>query len=417
MIQISDLSFAYGKTPVLQGVNLSVRQGEILSMIGPNGCGKSTLLKLLRGQLTPQRGVVLWQGKAVANLKRRTLAQLAAVVPQSAPIYFPYPVRELVLMGRYARQSSWWGPTGVDYQAVERALAVTDTLLLADRPVTDLSGGEVQRVLLARALAQETPVLLLDEASSHLDLDHRLEMADLLVRLNRDHGTTVVQISHDLDLAAETSHRILLMNRCGSAVALGTPSEVLTPEHIRQVFRVEVQTEINPYSGAPRVYATRHPSNWDAPPRIHVICGGGSGGELLRRLHVAGCRLTVGPLNRGDSDQELARALNLEIALEQSFCPISPPVLQAANALCAQADALVIAPTVWGPGNLACLDLARAALQRSQPVLLIDPQPEWDFTDGQAWAALQSIMASGGKPLATVAAVLDLLKTAAATTR
>jgi len=410
MIRVDGLSFAYGKTQVLSAIDLTVKRGEILAIVGPNGCGKSTLLKLLRGQLKPDRGQIRWQGKDLASYQRRTLAKLAAVVPQSAPIHFPFPVRELVLMGRYARQTGWWGADVGDVQAVERALAVTDTLQLADRPVTDLSGGEVQRVLLARALAQETPMLLLDEATSHLDLDHRLELADLLVRLNRDQGTTIVQISHDLDLAAETSHRILLLNSCGQAVALGPPAEVFTREHIRRVFRVDVQIETNPYSGAPRIYSTGHLSNWLEPPRVHVICGGGSGGDLLRRLHVAGCQLSVGPLNRGDTDQELARALDLELVLEQPFCPISAAALDAASVLSRAADALIITPTFWGPGNLTCLELAFTALQRRQPVLLIDPRPNRDFSGGPAWSTLQNIIDRGGVVVDDVEAALECLK-------
>jgi len=410
MIQVDGLSFAYGKTQVLSAIDLTINRGEILGIVGPNGCGKSTLLKLLRGQLKPDRGRIRWQGKDLATYQRRALAKLAAVVPQSAPLHFPFPVRELVLMGRYAHQTGWWGANAGDFQAVERALAVTDTLHLADRPVTDLSGGEVQRVLLARALAQETPVLLLDEATSHLDLDHRLELADLLVRLNRDQKTTIVQISHDLDLAAETSQRILLLNSCGQSVALGPPGEVFTRENIRRVFRVDVQIETNPYSGAPRIYSTGHLSNWLEPPRVHVICGGGSGGELLRRLHVAGCQLSVGPLNRGDTDQELARALDLELVLEQPFRPISAAVLDAASALSQAADALIITPTFWGPGNLASLELAFAALQRRQPVLLIDPRPERDFSGGPAWSTLQEIIDRGGVVVADVEAALERLK-------
>jgi cobalamin transport system ATP-binding protein len=410
MIQVERLSFAYGKTQVLHDINLTVKRGEILSIVGPNGCGKSTLLKLMRGQLPPGQGRIIWQGRDITTLNRRALARMAAVVPQSTPVHFPFPVRELVMMGRYARQAGWWGASATDHQAVERALAVTDTLHLAERPVTQLSGGEHQRVLLARALAQETPLLLLDEATSHLDLDHRLEMADLLVRLNREQGTTVVQISHDLDLAAEISQRVLLMNRCGEVMALGQPHEVFTSDHIRQVFRVEVQIETNPYSGAPRLYSTRSISNWQAPPRIHVICGGGSGGELLRRLHVAGCQLSVGPLNRGDTDLELALALNLEATQEQPFCSISVEALDESSILCRAADVLIIAPTFWGPGNLTCLDLARDALDRQQPVLLIDPHPDRDFSGGPAWSTLQTIIARGGVTVTDVEAVLERLK-------
>jgi iron complex transport system ATP-binding protein len=254
MIRVEKLWFSYGSEPVLQGIDLQVRRGEILSILGPNGCGKSTLLRLMRGLLTPANGRVLWDGRSANHISRREMARLAAVVPQSTLVPFPYSVREMAAMARFAHRSGFDGHSAADRKAVDRALTMTDTLHLAQRPVTGLSGGEVQRVVLARALAQETPALLLDEATSHLDLDHRLGFAELLVRLNREHETTVIQVSHDLDLAAEISHRILLLSGDGKAAALGPPVEVLTPSTLRRVFGVEVKVEANPYTGAPRVF-------------------------------------------------------------------------------------------------------------------------------------------------------------------
>jgi iron complex transport system ATP-binding protein len=410
MIEVKNLHFSYGQEPVLQGVDLRVRQGEILAILGPNGCGKSTLLRLLRGALIPRAGRVWWQGRDACRLSRKAMAQLAAVVPQSSAAPFPFPVQEMVAMGRFARRHGFGGATLADRKAVERALAVTDTLHLARRRVTDLSGGELQRVLLARALAQETPVLLLDEATSHLDLDHRLEIAELLMRLNREQGTTVVQISHDLDLAAATSGRILLLGADGSPAALGTPHEVFTPANLRRVFRVEVRVEINPYTGAPRAYPLGPGKvGQRKPPRVHLVCGGGSGGELLRRLHLAGGAISVGPLNRGDSDQVLAAVLELETVLEEPFCPISAATFETALSYAPQAEVLVVAPTFWGPGNLACLELVRQALDRKIPVVLVDPQAARDFTGGRAWAMLQQIMAAGGYSVPDAEAVLEFL--------
>ncbi|TYO97703.1 iron complex transport system ATP-binding protein [Geothermobacter ehrlichii] len=411
MIRVERLHFAYGRQPVLRGLDLEVGPGEILAVLGPNGCGKSTLLRLLRGVLEPAAGRVLWQGREACRLGRRAMARLAAVVPQSPQVPFPYPVRELVAMGRFARRAGFFGATQADRRAVEKAMALTDTLQLAERQVTDLSGGELQRVLLARALAQQSPVLLLDEATSQLDLDHRLEIAELLVRLNREQGTTVIQVSHDLDLAAETSHRILLLAGDGMPVALGTPVEVFTSANLRRAFRVEVKVERNPYTGAPRAYPVgRGRGDGGGLPRVHLLCGGGSGGELLRRLHLAGAEISVGPLNRGDSDQELAAAIGLETVLVESFCPVSEPALQAAGELCRRAGALVVAPTVWGPGNLAVLEIARQAVERRIPVLLVDPRADRDYTGGRAWERLHAILRSGGQVVPDAEAVLQALR-------
>ncbi|MDW7712610.1 MAG: ABC transporter ATP-binding protein [Deferrisomatales bacterium] len=399
MIRVEGLAFGYGAEPVLGGIDLEVREGEILGVIGPNGCGKSTLLRLLRGLLRPNAGSVRWGGREAHRISRREIARRVAVVAQAAPAPFAYRVREVVAMGGYARGAA---------VAVDRVLALTDILHLADRPVTALSGGELQRVFTARALAQSTPALFLDEATSHLDLDHRWEIADLVVRRNREQGTTVVQVSHDLDLAAETSHRLLVLSERGTVVALGPPARVLIPSILRQVFRVEVRIEANPYTGAPRVLPVRRPRRWRGPaPRVHVICGGGSGGELLRKLHTAGCRVTVGPLNRGDSDEALARALGVEVVGEEPFCPISPRALAEADALCRQAQALVVAPTAWGPGNVGCLELVRASMAAAARVYLIDPRAERDFTGGRAWSDLQALRDRGARTVADVQEVLE----------
>jgi len=257
MIKVDQLQFSYRSHRVFDAVNLEVRSGEIISLLGPNGCGKSTFLKLLRGVLRPDSGSVSWQGKPVGSIMRREMARQAAVVAQSNTAYFAYTVRELVSMGRFPHRSLLAELSSADRLKVKEALVMADVEHLAERPATDLSGGELQRVMLARALAQDTPVLLLDEATSHLDLVHRLDITDVLVRLNLEHGTTIIQVSHDIDLAAEISHRLLLFSAEGKIAALGTPAQVCTPENIKAVFGVDVEVEISPQTGAPRIHPLR----------------------------------------------------------------------------------------------------------------------------------------------------------------
>ncbi len=265
MILARELHFSYAAGPVFQGLDLEVNAGEILSLVGPNGCGKSTLLKLLRGALKPSAGNVFWHGKPVGSFSRRAMAKKAAVVAQSNEVYFAYTVRELVAMGRFPHRPLFADLTPTDRDKVQEVLSITDVAHLSERPATDLSGGELQRVMLARALAQETPVLLLDEATSHLDLIHCLDITDLLVRLNREQGTTIIQVSHDLNLAAETSHRILLFSASGGVAALGPPQEVFSAENIRSVFGVDVEIGFSPESGAPRIFPLR-------PSRVSAGC-------------------------------------------------------------------------------------------------------------------------------------------------
>ncbi|PLX86172.1 MAG: cobalamin/Fe(3+)-siderophore ABC transporter ATP-binding protein [Desulfuromonas sp.] len=257
MIRAEGLSFSYPAGEVFCQLNLEISAGEVLALVGPNGCGKSTFLKLLRGVLKPSAGQVFWEGRPVSSLSRREMAQRVAVVAQSHEIFFAYTVRELVAMGRYPHCSLWGGLSRADHERIEQVLEMTDIVHLATRPATDLSGGELQRVMLARALVQQTDVLLLDEATSHLDLIHRLTMSDLLQKLNREQGTTIVQVLHDLDLAAQTSHRVLMFSATGAVAAIGAPGEVLTADNIRSVFGVEVEVGVSPVSGVARIFPIR----------------------------------------------------------------------------------------------------------------------------------------------------------------
>lgn len=254
LLEIRGLGFAYGGRAVLHDLDLDVREGETLGILGPNGCGKSTLLALMRGALAPTRGEVRLFGRAAHRMARTEVARRVAVVPQFVSPTFGFTVREFVSMARYCRLALLGGMRAADRGAVDRALVLTDTLALEGRPIDELSGGELQRVALARAVAQEAPVLLLDEVTSHLDLDHTVEVASLLLRLHREEGTTVIQVSHDLSLAAQTCRRLLLLDRSGGVAALGAPAEVLTEANLSRVYRSRLAIERESPAGPPRVF-------------------------------------------------------------------------------------------------------------------------------------------------------------------
>ena len=412
MIRVSDLHFAFSGRTLFSGLDFNVEQGEVLSLIGPNGCGKSTLLRLLRGTLKATRGTIHWQGREISRIPARSMARRVAVVPQSALPEFPYSIRELVTMGRFPHARGFWGiPERADRQAVEQALALTDLLDLAEQPVTQLSGGELQRTLLARALAQDTEVLFLDEATSHLDIDHRLELTELLTRLNREQGLTIVQISHDLDLAANVSRRILMLTASGRIAALGPPREVMTAASLQQVFRVDVRVATNPLTGAPQILPLLNTSGQRFDDiRVHLICGGGSGRTLLRRLHLGGARITTGPLNRGDSDELLARALDIPITTAAPFSPFAPDLVERTRQALDSARVLIVTTRWWGPGNLACLDLAETALTAGKPVYLSELVAENDLTEGQATRRIADLKHRGAIALTGEDLLLDALQ-------
>jgi iron complex transport system ATP-binding protein len=256
ILEAEEIRGGYDGHEVLRGLSLQLKHGDFVGIVGPNGSGKSTLIKALTGLLLLQGGEVRLGGRPLRAYAPRDLARVLAVVPQMIAPSFAFTVREVVEMGRYPHLARFAAPGGDDHRVVEEAMALTDVTHLQHRPVDQLSGGELQRVTIARALAQQPQVMLLDEPTAHLDLGHQMQVLQLLERLNREQSLTVLCISHDLNLAAEYCHRLLLMS-VGRIYAEGSPTEVLTVEHLRAVYGALVHVEANPYSGQPMVLLNR----------------------------------------------------------------------------------------------------------------------------------------------------------------
>jgi iron complex transport system ATP-binding protein len=223
-------------------VSFELAEGEILGVVGPNSAGKTTLLRLLTRVHAPARGEIRLRGTPLARIPRRALAREVAVVPQEEALAFPVSVEELALMGRFPRAAGRLFESAEDVARAREALALAGVLALRDQPVDTLAGGERQRALLARALAQEPRVLLLDEPTSHLDLRHQREIVELLRRLNRERGLSIVFVSHDLNLAAALADRLLVLAG-GRVACLGRPVEVLTEAVLEAVYGCPVWVE------------------------------------------------------------------------------------------------------------------------------------------------------------------------------
>jgi len=252
-LTVETVSFQYDPgSLILRDVSLAVHSGEILSIVGPNGAGKSTLLRLLDRILLPLHGRILLGDRLLSRYTRAELARQIAFVPQDGGVTFPFTVFEIVLMGRSPHIRGAAFENEKDRERALEMMRLTDILHLRDQPITTLSGGERQRAWIARALAQEPAILLLDEPNAHLDIAHQLEVVHILRERNRTAGLTVVAVSHDLNLAAAFSDRIAMLQR-GELSALGTPTEVLTEERIRSVFGTTVMVDTHPEGGAPRV--------------------------------------------------------------------------------------------------------------------------------------------------------------------
>ena len=415
-LAIERVSVLYGEHPAVQDVSLTVSPGEVVALAGPNGSGKSTLLRAAAGLLPPSEGrVLLGDGTVVQDLSARGLAQRLAWMPQEEPPGDNVPLLEYVLYGRYARLPSWAGPSPSDHRAAAAALAEVDLADLTTRGVRELSGGERQRARLARTLAQETSVVLLDEPTAHLDIGHQLDALARIQRVAKATGRAVVLALHDLNLAARFADRIGVLSH-GRLVAVGEPETVLSPELLERVWGVVAELRRDPHSGVPyllpRLPLASHPSPTTSMPgpRVHLLAGGGSGASLLRRLVEAGFDVTAGVLPLFDTDATLAAELGVPSAVELPFAPIGPEARDRLRRLIAEAQAVVVAPFPVGPTNLANLEALVEAPARPPVLLLAQPAgTRWDYVDGRAEDLRRRLVDEGAASVGDVDAALRWL--------
>ncbi|MHB9145527.1 MAG: heme ABC transporter ATP-binding protein [Symbiobacteriia bacterium] len=386
--------------PVLQGVSLSFPPGSFCGIVGPNGSGKSTLLKALTGVLPPLQGEVTSGDQPLSRLGPAAVARRLAVVAQDQPADFDFSVLDVVLMGRFAHlgRLQWEGPQ--DEALAREALALVHAGHLADRDHRALSGGERQRVALARALCQQPEVLLLDEPTSHLDLGHQGEVFNLLESLS-ERGLTVITVLHDLNLAARYCKRLIVM-KAGRVVADGPTGKVLTADLVREVYGSEAVVTPHPLDGGPQViplFRRPLPAGGPTGPRVHVVGGGGAAAALLEGLTRAGARVSLGPVNRGDTDWSVARLNRLPLVELPPFTPVTDGAAREHRLQLAEADLIVVAGLYIGPGNLDSLRAVREAQAAGRPVLLVEPTPvkTRDVTGGIA-SRLREELVAGGAP-------------------
>jgi len=252
ILTLSKVGFRYSASWAVRGVDLEVFSGEMLGILGPNGSGKTTLLKIMDGMLLPHEGDVLVGGKSIGTLKRGDIAKVVAMVAQENFFRFAFSVLEVVLMGRFPHLRRLQFERDKDLEIALNALKATHALELAERSIHELSGGEKQRVLMARALAQEPAVILLDEPTSFLDLKYKKEIFDLIANLTREKRLGVVIVSHDMDLVSQYCHRLVMLKN-GSVHLTGTPEEVIHAQSIQEVYECAVVIDKNPLTGKPRV--------------------------------------------------------------------------------------------------------------------------------------------------------------------
>ena len=267
MLEIKNLTCGYDSKLVLRDINFKIGAGELVGIIGPNGSGKTTLLRAITRVLKPKKGVILFEEKNIWQMGFKELAKKIAVVSQNFEIAFMN-VEEFVLLGRIPYFNKFqFLEAKKDFEIAKRCMILTDTLKLKDRLMGQVSGGERQLALIARALVQEPKLLLLDEPTTHLDITHQVGILDLIKRLNREFGLTVVMVLHDLNLASEYCHQLVLVNE-GRIHKVGRPEEVLNYKTIEEVYKTVVVVEKNPISSKPYVLVVSEEERHKAGGRI-----------------------------------------------------------------------------------------------------------------------------------------------------
>ncbi len=251
-ISINALSYSYGDDCVLSDISFDIEKSSFSAVIGPNGSGKSTLMKILAGILRYKKGKILLSGKSLKKYSGKKLARHAAYVPQIASTEFPFTVNELVLLGRSPHQGMLGMNSKKDHMIADQAMEFTDIMALSQKSINRISGGERQRVFIARAICQQPEILLLDEPASALDLAHQIRLMDLLERLKKETDITIVMVSHDINLAAMYSDAMVLIKN-GKIVRTGTASDVIQPVVLNEIFGCPFIVDINPMGNCPRI--------------------------------------------------------------------------------------------------------------------------------------------------------------------
>ncbi|SEV90060.1 heme ABC transporter ATP-binding protein [Halobacterium jilantaiense] len=394
-LDVSGVDVSLAGTRILDDVSTTVPDGRLVGVVGPNGAGKSTLLRAMNGVVDPDAGTVLVDGEAVHDLSSKAASRRIATVPQDTHVSFDFTVRQTVEMGRHPHQPRFGSDSDPD--AVDRAMERAEVAQFADRDVTSLSGGEKQRVLLARALAQDAPILLLDEPTASLDVNHQVRTLELVRGLADSDDRAVVAAIHDLDLAARYCDELVLVAD-GEVLDSGLPRDVLTPEAIRSAFDARVAVGTDPATGSPTVTPLPD-ADADLDARVHVLGGGDTATPLVRELVDAGAAVSVGPVVAGDTDHETAERFGLDCVTVDPFGPPGDEADARAREHVAAADAVVVAADAadWG-ANASLRSAAERAVVVGETALGDAGTASTRVATGDVADAVAALDDAGGRP-------------------
>ena len=353
LFSIRDLSVGYDKKLVVEGVDLDVRAGDVVALIGPNGSGKSTILKTITRHLAPMGGQVALDGRDIATWKAPEFARNLAVMLTSRPQTELLTCRDVVEAGRHPYTGRMGVLTADDKARVDEALKIAHAINLAERDFMRVSDGQRQRVMLARAIAQDPRVLVLDEPTSYLDIRYQIDLLRILRHLAKARGVAVIMSIHELELAQKSADKVIGV-KDGRVFCAGAPEDIFTREVIGELYGIE-------HGAFNERFGSVEMGRPHGEARTFVIAGGGTGTTVFRQLVRQGEAFYAGVLHEGDVDCELARDLAANVVVERAFEPIGDEALARAKKLLSRCERLVVCPAAFGTLNARNAELIDAA--------------------------------------------------------
>jgi iron complex transport system ATP-binding protein len=419
ILSVKNLSFSYNGKKVLDNISFDVERGSFISILGPNGAGKSTIVKLISGIKCGYEGKIKLEGRDIKKMGSGEIAKTVGVVPQYTNPGFDFTVGEMVMMGRHAYISRFEAEKKEDFAKVDEAMEKAEILSFAKRKFSELSGGEKQRVVVAQALAQDSPLLFLDEPTSHLDINFQIEFMNLFMELNRRGNKTIIGIFHDINLAFQSCGEILLLKE-GKIYGSGRAEDILNRASIKNVFGSDVFVGRNPVTGKFYISPIFNPEiDWEMAGKpgkkdvkVHVIGGGGAASAVITLLYNNGYKVSCGVVNTLDSDMDTARMLEIPYVAEAPFSPISPDSQEKNLQFIKSSDVVVLPCVEFGPGNLSNLVSVKKAVKLNKKVIIIDEKHiiDRDHTGGRALEFYNEIIGGGAVVAKTAGRILRYLQ-------
>lgn len=362
-----DLAVGYGRKTIVDNLQLEGEKGVLLCILGPNGAGKTTILRTLAGLLEPVRGAVYIRGEEISQVDNKTLAKKLSVVLTNKFSGGLMTVFEVVSMGRYPHTGFFGKLSREDMDKIVQALETVNGTYLINRYFDELSDGEKQKVLIARALVQEPDIIILDEPTSHLDIRHRLELIEILKILSRERGISVILSLHEIDLALKSCDKVVLVNE-NTIKAYGRVEDVTNEDIIKDLYSIK-DASFNNLLGSIEL-------NNASKPETFVVAGGGKGTNIYRLLTKYGIGFSTGIVHRNDIDYEIARTMGVDIESVEAFENINGKNMAKAGEMVDRSKIIIDSGFPLGHINKGNLDLIRGAIDRGKKVLSLRKEEE-----------------------------------------